>query len=281
MNYRELLICSISILTIAGCATPDKVVFVTSTDINIGYDATVGSTNIGYDRNELVVGPGYPETGATPPVFARMQSNLSLFAPEIKQLYATGDAARAATKGFRRHCQYDSKDPFLLRGNPAPSGGNLVPVPVTCAEPAMGGNRRILYFGTTTSFGLKTMFTQNVPTAVTIGFKRKEFSIIPLQDLSVTPGVNKAPLDDYASVLGGITIGSQITTSTGTKVGLDQFFATGAAADNLATQKTVQDIFTTRATDALQAGQPKLPASTSPGSASSSQPEVPRTQSDF
>jgi hypothetical protein len=207
---------------LAGCASPDRVVFVTGTQIDIGYDASLGNVNIGYDRNELVIGPAYPETGGVPPVYARIGSDLGILQATVKQLYATGEAAEAATS--------QSAMP------PAPPPPKL-----------LAGKRRLMVFGTATHFGLKAHFVGEVPDSISLGYKRKEFSVLPLQ---VTDPTANAP-DRYGSVLAGLSLNSNVRTATGTVVGLSQVIATGSAAENLARDSSVRQLFIQETRDAL------------------------------
>lgn len=205
-------------LAVVGCASTNRVVFVTSTEIGVGMDATIGNVNIGYDRNELVVGPDYPETGGVPPVYAKLESDLKVLAPSVKQLYATGDAARLATQ--------DSV--------PTPS-----PRPLT-------GKRRLLVFGTTTNVGLKVDFTAQQPTAINFGYKRKEFSHVPLRE--------KDPIDEpdeYPSVIAGLSLRTSSSQLEKTGFVMSQFIATGDAAVNLAGRREVRDLFRNEATETL------------------------------
>jgi hypothetical protein len=212
---------------LAGCASPDRVVFVTGTQIDIGYDASLGNVNIGYDRNELVIGPAYPETGGVPPVYARIGSDLGILQATIKQLYATGDAATLATS------------PTVQPAPPAPT------VPPVLEKP-LAGKRRLMVFGTATHFGLKAHFVGEAPDSISLGYKRKEFSVLPLQvaDPTSTP-------DKYGSVLAGLSLNSNVRTATGTVVGLSQVIATGSAAENLARDSGVRQLFIQETRDAL------------------------------
>src|SRR5689334_8264542 len=89
---RPLLVTGV-LLVVGGCASPDRGIFVTSTNIGINADATSRVVNIGYDRTEGFVGPAYVEDGTLPSVVGYLHSNLSVLDPQIRQLYATGQAA--------------------------------------------------------------------------------------------------------------------------------------------------------------------------------------------
>lgn len=184
-------------LLTAGCSSTDKVSFVTSTVVGLDADSRTQSTSIGYGRLEGVFGPAYQE-GALPPVFAKLESNLNVFRPEIRQLYATGDAARIV------------------------AGGQAVDAN------ALKGSRRSMFFGTATFFGLQLGFGPAGPQSGTLGYKRIEYSRIPVLTRAQGP-------DIYPPVLASIKIGPQVgRTIQDTGMALDQFFATGDAAEALA-----------------------------------------------
>lgn len=219
---RTIIIAVFGIL--AGCASQSRVVFVTATDIDLGYDATLGTTNIGYDRNEFVIGPAYPETGATPPVYGYLKSNLSVFSPEVTQTYATGcAAARVTSDGKKREDTTSQKTQCVPLDNPK----------------RLSGDRKVMFFGTTTNLGLKAQFVggEAVPTHVNFGFKRKEFSIIPLNK-DLAPDQE----DRYASVLARINFGGAASSNKLTG-GLEQVVATGTAAENLAEDSAIRNKF--------------------------------------
>ena len=136
-----------------ACVGTDNVLFVTTTNIGIDADTTPPNVSIAYDRYEGYFGPAY-ESGALPPVIARLELNTSVFAPKIRQLYASGDAAELVTK----------KDP----GTPEP-------------RELKSAEKRVAFFGTGSVVGLKVAFTPNgLPQSLSLGYKRKEFSLIPV-----------------------------------------------------------------------------------------------------
>jgi hypothetical protein len=210
---------------LSGCASPDRVVFVTTTELGVGLDGTTGVANIGYDRNEAVVGPDYPEEGALPPVYARLRSSGNLFQPGVSQIYATGDAAVLATAETSDTTGCGQSDRRKL-----------------------SGKRRLAVFGTSTNFGLKVQFVQSVPGSINFGYKRKELSWLPLNE---DPPNDGTP-DKYPSVIAGVGIGTNISQDkVGVSYGIDQFVATGDAADRLACKDEVREVFKKNAKEAL------------------------------
>ena len=220
MRIPKSVLVIVASLGVAGCGAPDRVLFVTTTAIGISADAKTRSANIGYDRYEVFVGPSY-EKGGVPPVYARIVSDLNILNPKIIQLYATGDAARLATGG-------EAKDENKLKGS-----------------------KRIMFFGTGTNFGLRAAFTPQGPDSINIGYRRQEFSLIPIGKAGAEKTGDKE--DVYPSVLAKLNLNVDIKTTFDNKVGLSQFFATGDAAETLAKKPSIQQLFADEAANALGA----------------------------
>ena len=210
-------------LLAAGCTNAvENVMFVTSSVIGIDADLKKSNIAIGYDRTEVVVGPVYVDTGGVPPVAASLQSNLSILEPHIGQVFATGNAALAVTRADK---STDIGDANKLTGT-----------------------KRAMAFGTTSSVGLKVDFVDSTPTAVSFGYKRRELSIIPLHQQGDTNTTDK-----YTSALAAINLDTTIATQTNTGIALDQFFATGAAAEKLGENENIRKIFEGRVKEVTSA----------------------------
>lgn len=229
---------------LSACASTDRVNFVTTTNIAIDADATTQSLSIGYNRFEGYVGPAYA-SGAVPPIVAKIKSNLSVLTPEVHQFYATGNAAILATcEGGAARDEADT----------SPSaGGSETGVAIPCdlgERPELSGDKRLMLFGTGSVVGLKIGWAGNAPDSVTLGYKRKEFSSLPIgqrpksdgrPNLSGQNGMPPAEqVDVYGSVLASIDMTTNVGTQTETGLMLGQFFATGIAAENLANTKVVR-----------------------------------------
>jgi hypothetical protein len=208
-------------LSLAGCTSTDHVVFVTSTNIGIGADPATYSASIGYGRDELIVGPAYVDTGAMPPVFGSLKSNLSIFSPDVSQVYATGKAAQIVN-------DKNSTTP----GSP----------------PKLNGKRRPMFFGTTSKVGLHVTFASELPT-VDFGYRRRELSIIPLQPSDLPADSSKE--DGYASTIASISLSTTTESLKRTGIDLRQFFATGAAADAVASDPDIKALFQQEAKNAV------------------------------
>ena len=218
-TWRQLFFATILIFS-ASCANVDSVLFVTKTSLGVDFDSKPPTASIAYDRVEGYIGPRY-ENGAVPPVVARIQTDGRIFNTSVRQLYATGTAA-------------------TLVANPDAQLGPTV----------LAGEKRLMFFGTITTTGLKVTFTGQYPDSFHLGYKRKEFSFIPLGSTTDSAG-NK--VDVYPSVLATIdtTAAAGAIAETGLLVG--QFFTTGAAADLYAKDPVIQSIFKNAATDTFSA----------------------------
>jgi hypothetical protein len=203
------------------CACAHNVIFVTKTSIALDGDTTSpASLSVGYDRVVGYVAPRYPD-GTVPPVIASLQGNLSIATPQVSQLYATGQAAL----------------------NLASATGTQ---PTTCPVKALTintgdstQNKKIMAFVTSTTFGLKLGFSTSSGESITLGYKRKEASVIPVG--VATSGTTET--DSYPSVLAGINLNVKGSDASSATVGIDDFFATGSAADCLSLDSNVRDNF--------------------------------------
>jgi hypothetical protein len=241
-------------LLVSGCS--DTATFVTGTHVGISANANTQQMQIGYARAELFQGPNYTDAGDAPQVVGFIASDLAVFNPHVRQLYATGEAAGLVTTPV----------PLVdcpTNGQPVTGG-----TPNRCFETPgnLTGERRPMFFGTGTGLGLKLGFTGTYPSSIKLGYDREEVSIIPLHK------DNKDKADKYASVLASIdmnvttpgipapTVPAPATPTSsplGADLTLTQFFATGAAARNLAKNPYIQDFFQRAAAGAVD---PKLVA---------------------
>ena len=237
MTVKRILVLAISALSLFGCGgDPDRVLFLTTTQIGIDADSKSQSTTIGYERYEGYIGPGY-KNGGVPPVIARLESNLSIIDPKVSQVYATGDAARLASGGTAKW-----------------------------KEKPLTGQREIMFFGTGTTLGLKANFSAEAP-AFNLGYKRQEFSLIPIgaqkaqakvatrASDNMTDTKTKRDVDQsedvYLSVLAAFDLNIANKSFEGTGAGVSQFFATGDAAEQLAARADIQTAFKKEADSAL------------------------------
>jgi hypothetical protein len=214
-----LTVCSV--LALAGCA--DHVLFVTKTSLGIDFDSQPASASIAYDRIDGYIAPRY-DNGEIPAVVASVKSDGGIFNPQIRQIYATGDAAEIVVEA---------------RANPAKTENK--------EGPKLQGNKKLMFFGSTTTTGLKVGFSTGLPDSLIFGFRRKEFSFIPLG----TVGTGAEAYDVYPSVLASIDTSARAGTPSETGLRNIQFFATGQAARSLATNDIIRQDFKTQALRSL------------------------------
>lgn len=190
---------------LAGCATNEHVVFLTKTSLGIDVTTEPSSASIGYDRFEGYVGPRF-DNGAVPPVAASFETNGQLLGRAVRQVYATGDAARMVTS-----------------------------VGTAASSPALTGQHKVMFFSTATTVGLKLGFGSTGATDnFTFGYKRREASVIP-----ITAG-------QFPAVLATIQNDVSGDTRAGTEFGVQQYFATGDAAVSVAQMRQVKAMFQRR-----------------------------------
>lgn len=227
---------TLAVLTLGGCASPrDNAIFATRTSLSvIDTESTPASVSIAYDRAEGYMGPRLPD-GSVYPVFGLLETDGGILFREVRQTYAGGCAAQLVT---------------LPAGRPVLS----CPQPLTPTQGA-SDDKPILFFATSTTLGVKLAFqtaanaSVPIPESFTLGYKRKEASIIPV-DAQRQPSV-LASVDTRSGA--AVDSGGTATVSpTGPgPLQLTQFFATGVAAENLARDPEVVRILHARATSAL------------------------------
>ena len=223
MRYHKGILVALACAGLGGCANPDSVLFVTDTSLGINVESKPPTVSVAYDRIEGYIAPRY-DNGALPPVVASIQTGGNVFNPTIRQVYATGQAAVRAV------------------GGDAPA-----------SNPALTGGRRLAFFGTATTVGFKAGFDTGaaVPDSLLFGYRRMEFSFIPLGTDSKTGS------DTYASALASVDSNTSTTGTGGVSgangVGLthSQFIATGLAADVLATNPAIRKSFQTIGADSV------------------------------
>lgn len=211
-------------LTTACSIGKNQVAFVTSTELSVlSADSTTQDVSIGYDRHELVIAPAYPESGAIPPVYARLDSNASILNPEVRSIYATGQAAEIVTK--KQQTADPEKYPLV-------------------------GQRRRMVFGTTTTTGLKLSYEGGARVGFLFGHKRQEASVIPVRRKESSD--TERP-DYYGSVIAAQRKTASTDDPDAIGLGSMQFMATGIAAKNLAANRDVQTLFEKKAIASLDA----------------------------
>jgi|GEM_PF-1845772 len=230
MRYVKAILIILCVVSgFSGCASVDEVLFITKTSIGFELDANPATASISYDRIEGFFGPRY-ENGAVAPVVSSIKTDGKLLNPQVKQVYATGAAATNLV---------------LDSGQSAEAPTNL------------SGSKKLMFFGTSTTTGLKVGFTNNIPDSFIFGFKRKEFSLIPLgtrTDGQCNSGknVNCRVVDIYPAVLASIDTGANVGAPSDTSLVTHQFFATGEAAAQMGKNSDLRSLMKNRAKDAFE-----------------------------
>lgn len=216
MNSRHLLMAGLA-AALAGCASgPKEVVFLTKTSFALDVAAQPAGASIGYDRVEGYIGPRF-DNGSVPPLAASFVTNGKLFDRQIRQVYATGKAAEFVT----------------VLGDQAMQ---IVPG----QTPAKDEKTATMFFATGTTVGLKLGFGGGgVADWVTLGYKRREVSVIPITE------------SEFPSVLATIDSDQEASSADRTQFGVGQYFATGVAAQAIANDTEVRRLFRHRIRDAL------------------------------
>lgn len=195
-------------IALQGCASvkpKDNVIFLTKTSIGLDVDGTPPEVSFAYSRVEGFMGPRY-DNGAVPPVASRLSTDGGIFNRNVSQFYATGAAASLVT-------------------------GNTV----TNGSPDLSGDREAMFFGTSTTLGVKMAFGATGLDGFVLGYRRKEVSVIPIG--------TRDGSDHYASVIGVLSTDTGATTPAESKLGISQYFATGSAADSIAKWEEIKASF--------------------------------------
>ena len=227
---------------LCGCATPrDAAFFVTKTSTSIvDADASPATLSLGYDRTEGYAGPRFSD-GSVFPVASAIESRGSGINREIRQVFVAGKAALIATE------RKTTEPPKPVEPKPQTPATESAGQPEKPSPGAEDANRKVMLFGTGTAIGIKLGFAEGspMPNSFTLGYRRKEAAVIP-----VTQGL----LD--TSALG--SIGNRIETAAAsgaarstTGFDVQQFFATGHAADNLAALDSIKSRFAETAEKAV------------------------------
>ena len=213
------------VLVLVACASPrDSAIFATKTSMAIAdIDSLPASISIGYDRLEGYAGPRFRD-GSAYPVASMIETNGGIADRKVRQVFVGGEAALIATSST------------------AASGPALKAAPP--ASPA--SDARALIFATGTTTGLKLGFTEGtvVPTSLTIGYRRKEAALVPVdQQILGTSVLGSLSNDIGVAVAASAPAASNPTSAVNVDFGLEQFFATGKAAENLASRRKIREKF--------------------------------------
>lgn len=237
----------------SGCIGYDSALLATKTNAGLDVDMKPPTLEASLARRELAITPSF-ENGKTAPLVASFKVHGPWIFASVASTFAGGDAAATMTAqygtpnaGTNAVVDGDVKlatKPSSKRGWLGRRGN------VKLQEP---GEVRPLVFGTDTSAGVKVAWsglTAQYPDTLRAGFHRKELALAPVSIVSSTETTNgQTQMVHHVNVpsfLATTDASVAATNPTNTRLEWVQYFAVGAAADNLAAQPQVRDAMVRR-----------------------------------
>jgi len=220
----------------SGCQVGrDSTLFVTKTSFGVDIDGKPPTLGIGYDRKEGTVAPKFAD-GNVIPQMASFQGRGGGFTTSVigaAQSFAIGQPAVIMSK---------------YMGSPDSKPSVLTSIPLTELDSVyeVAGNTdtaRRYFFGTDTNLGVDIhLAAENggLPTSLSVGWKRKELAYVPLE--MKNPG-GATPSVVVPSLISTVNFG--VNPQSGT-TNLNQFFATGIAANYLSAQPDIRSVLGSR-----------------------------------
>ena len=213
---------SVAILSgffLSGCTSPEQVLFVTKTNLGVDVEPKTTSLDIGFTRVEGYLAPRFKD-GVAPPVVATFKKDDAFF-PNVMQKYATGHAASMMA----------DKTIFLDAAN-----RNM-------AAERMSDDEDMMFVGTSTTIGLRGAFEASIP-EFSFGYKRREFSLIPLYRKKKTDGSYQINYPSVVASLGAGVIGKDKAVDG---LEIEQFFAVGHPAEAYARTARFDEFISSKA----------------------------------
>ena len=215
MKHRIAILALVVLL--CGCATQNAV-FVTKTSLSVlDLDTTPPGASLAFDRVEGYIGPRFDD-GTVYPVTGSLRTSGEGMQREIHQLFAGGKAAL-----------------LVLRDKEV----SLAPKP--CTDELRNPP---LLFVTGTTLGIKLGFAEGtpLPNSFVLGYRRKEAAFVP---------VSKECQPSVLATFDSETQARSDPAQPKLQGGITQYFATGAAADELAQVREVRNLFRSQAIEAV------------------------------
>lgn len=234
MKRRAIYLAVVPLVFIAGCAN-ETLFFATKSSIGIDITATNGtpSANLGYGRTEIAIVPP-KQDGNAHDVIGGIDADLSLGnGVRIKELFATGKAAKLAAG----------------KSNDAPAERDKIPAPPAGEKPAPPDQTKLgqpIVFAADASFSLLNIQIQSngLPASGSTLYRRSEVTLIPVKsdqkevasvyaDISIDTTSGSLKSDMVQSRVGA-AVGDYPSNFQSNGVRIVQNFATGEAAEKLA-----------------------------------------------
>jgi hypothetical protein len=242
---RSVIVFVAMLLPAACTVGRDNVIFVTRTNVAIDLDTAPPTTEIGFNRYEAVLSP-VDANGNVLPVLTSVGVKEGPLNFGANHSFATGNAAIVMSEYLGKRTDLGA-DESIERSD----GGVAVIDPAKLRRPLPGNSiadeGRVGYvFATTTTLGLAVSWDAGyTPTAVALGYKRKELAVVPLRRAPPDDASGAAPAADaklwtLASLIATVDSGATVGSQSGTGVVLGQTFATGQAATFLASHPAIR-----------------------------------------
>lgn len=257
-NYLQL-IGLLVVLVLQGCAIGyDSILFATKSNMGVDFDSAPPNLEVAISRQEGVFEPVF-EGGQTVPVMASFASDSMSFTKffwGVNSTFTMGEAAHNMTELYDSKLTIPNKSYVKVTVSEKPKAYDFFNnekteyidiSDKTPIKPSDIVSVRPVLFGTDTSLGIKVKWsgaTAQYPSAINIGYKRKEVAVAPLAISKIGASGKKYEIDSPSLLA---TIDSDFTVEGGTKLTYLQYFATGAAANNLSVQPAVRTAMLKRA----------------------------------
>lgn len=235
-----------------GCVGYDRTLFVTKTNVGIDIDTQPPTAEINIGRKEIVIEPTFAN-GETPPVLGSFSMQSKGMFADVSSTFSGGDAAVIMATLYSdgtvlttdadyatRKADFDST--ITLDKKPSTVKLNLKGTKLKSVTLNENTNTKTFYFATDTSIGMKVTWngaTAAMPDSFKLGFNRKEFALAPVFGAPNATDPNKYDVK-MPSFLATIDSSAGTGTLTNTGLAVEQYFATGKAADRMALRQPVR-----------------------------------------
>ena len=248
-------ISSISCLALlAACSTPTgQVVFVTKTSLGIDAEQTTPGVSVAYDRFEGYMAPRYDHSNI-PPVYATFNTDGGIVDRNIKHTYATGKAAKsiADNQAIAQGALSGAQAAESLRERAMQREAEAGRGQVQASQSPPPSDPPAMFFGTTTTLGLKFGFTGPAVDTFVLGFKRKELAVIP-------QGKDTTQFPSVVAIYNSNVKHDPHAQGPNAKFGIGQLLATGDAAESVANNLDINKEIASEARALMALGEPPAP----------------------
>jgi hypothetical protein len=234
MKKRHLLQAGLAALlaSLTGCVGYNTAFTGTTSNVGLNIDTKTPTAEVSIARREVAVAPAF-EGGYVPPVAASYKVKGVWIAARVSSTFTGGDAAATMAKENTTSIIDTS---HRLSSDPVGKGlfqnGKHV---------VKHGDVRPFVFATDSSLGLKlgwSGLTAHMPDTAKLGFNRKEMALAPV----TAKESNGKTLIKMPSFLATTDSDTKAGTPAESEFKHSQYFATGAAADQLALRSEIREV---------------------------------------